>query len=60
MVIRDDIGRNHLEDLGIDGGIILEMHPWKIVWENVNWLHLSQDRVQWRTLENTVMKFQVS
>jgi len=34
--------RNHLEDLGVDGRIILE-----IGWEVVNWIHLAYERVQW-------------
>jgi hypothetical protein len=24
-------------------------------WENVDWIHLAQDREQWRALVNTVM-----
>jgi hypothetical protein len=27
--------------------------------EDVNWIHLARDRVQWRTLVNTVMKLRV-
>jgi hypothetical protein len=26
-------------------------------WKGVNWMHLAQDRDQWRALENTVMNF---
>jgi len=29
-------------------------------WEGVDWMHLAQDRDQWRTVVNMVMKFQVA
>jgi hypothetical protein len=35
-------GRNHFEDLGIDGKII----KWILGWEGVDWMHLSQDKDQ--------------
>jgi hypothetical protein len=28
-------------------------------WEGVDWIHLSQDRDQWRALMNTVIKLRV-
>jgi hypothetical protein len=28
-------------------------------WAVVEWIHQAQDRVQWRTLVNTVMNFQI-
>jgi hypothetical protein len=31
----------------------------EIVWEGVDWLHLAQDRDQWRALVNTVMNLLV-
>jgi hypothetical protein len=31
----------------------------EIGWEGVNWIHLAQDRDQWRALVNTVMNFWV-
>jgi hypothetical protein len=31
----------------------------EIGWEAVDWIHLAQDRDQWRTLVNTVMNILV-
>jgi hypothetical protein len=31
----------------------------EIGWEGVIWIHLAQDRDQWRTLANTVMNLRV-
>jgi hypothetical protein len=31
----------------------------KIAWGGMDWIDLAQDRVQWRTLVNTVMNFQL-
>jgi hypothetical protein len=44
-------GRDHLEDLGVDG---------EIAWKGVDWICLAQDRNQWRGLVNTAMKLQVT
>jgi hypothetical protein len=30
------------------------MDLWKIEWEGVDWMHLAQDRVQWRAVVNTI------
>jgi hypothetical protein len=48
---RKSEGKNHSEDLGGDGEIIIE---WIIGWESVDWIHLAQDRDQWRCLVNMV------
>jgi hypothetical protein len=45
----------HLEDSRVNDKIILKWDL-KISWEAVDWIHLAQDRDQWRTLANTVMK----
>jgi hypothetical protein len=41
--------RNHSEDLGVDGRIILE---WILGWQGVDWIHLAKDRDQWRGIEH--------
>jgi hypothetical protein len=38
---------------------IIEMDVKEIRSEDVDWIHLAQDRDQWRVLVNTVMKFRV-
>jgi hypothetical protein len=37
----------------------IRMDLGEIGWEGVDWIHLAQDRDQWRALVNTVMNFQV-
>jgi hypothetical protein len=47
--------RDHLEDLGIDGRIIL-----KWMWDGgMDWVDLAKYRDRWRALVNTVMNFWV-
>jgi hypothetical protein len=52
-------GTNYLEDLGLDGSIILK---WILKKEdgNVGCTGLAKYRYKWRALVNTVMDFQVS
>jgi hypothetical protein len=38
----------------------IKMHLREIGLEDVDWIHLAQDRDQWRTVVNSVMKLQVS
>jgi hypothetical protein len=33
----------------------IRMNPREAGWEGVDWIHLAQDRNQWRVLVNTVM-----
>jgi hypothetical protein len=51
--------RNHLEDPGIDGRIIL-----KWIFQNWNrgmdWIDVAQDRDRWRVLVNAAMNLRVS
>jgi hypothetical protein len=51
------MGRYHSEHIGTDGRIIKDVRG--IRWESVDWMHLAQDRDQWRALVNTVMNLQV-
>jgi len=50
--------REHLEDLGVDGRIIL-----KCMFEELNdikdWIDLAQERNRWRALGNAVINFGV-
>jgi hypothetical protein len=32
---------------------------WEIQWEDVDWMHLAQNRDQWLALVNTIMNLQV-
>jgi hypothetical protein len=37
----------------------IRMDPREIGWEGVDWIHLAQDRDQWRAVVNMVMNLQV-
>jgi hypothetical protein len=51
---------DHMEDLGVEGEILDWLLGKYIVgWESVDWIHLAQDRDQWRDLVNVVMKIPV-
>ena len=49
--------RDHLEDLSVDGRIILKEVRWG---GDVDWIDLAQDRNRWRALVNAVMNLWVS
>jgi hypothetical protein len=50
--------RDHVEDPGIDGRIILRWIFRK--WDGgINWINLTQDMGRWLVLVNAVMNFQV-
>jgi hypothetical protein len=38
----------HMEDLVIDGRIHIKIDLVGIGWEDVDWIHLGQDKDQWR------------
>jgi hypothetical protein len=38
----------------------IRMELREVCWEGVNWLHLAQDRDQWRAIVRTVMKHRVA
>jgi len=46
--------RQHLEDPGVDGKIILKRIFRKWDWD-MDWIKLAQDRDRWRALVNVVM-----
>jgi hypothetical protein len=53
-------GRDHLEDLSVDGRVTLERDIMEIGWEGVDFIHLAQGRYHWCALLNTLMNLQVT
>ena len=49
---------DYLEDLGIDGMIILKWNI-QIGWDITDWIDLAQDGDKWWAVVNTVMNLQV-
>jgi hypothetical protein len=47
--------KDHLDDLSIDGDSI-QIDPGELRWRWMDWIHLDQDRGQWRALVDVVMK----
>jgi hypothetical protein len=50
---------DHLEDLGVDGRIILKRHFREVGWGGMDWIDLAVDRNRWRALVNAVMYLRV-
>jgi hypothetical protein len=52
-------GRERLEDLGVDGSIVLKLifKKWD---EGMDWIDIVADRVRWRDLVSAVMNFRVA
>jgi hypothetical protein len=48
------MGRDHSEDLGVDGRIILK-YLREIGCDILDWIDVAEDRDRWRALVNTVM-----
>ena len=50
--------KDHLEDVGVDGRIILKwiFRKWN---GGMDWIDLAQDRDRWRTVVNAVMNLRV-
>ena len=44
----------HLEDLGIDGRILLKMEHQEVEWGGMDWIAVSEDRDRRRALVNAV------
>jgi hypothetical protein len=51
-------GKRPIEDLGIDGKIILEWIFGKVC-EGMAWMYRAQDRDRWLALVNTVMNLRL-
>jgi hypothetical protein len=49
--------RNLSEELGMEDNIRMDLT--EIGWQHADWIHLVQDRVQWRAVVNTVMNLRV-
>ena len=52
-------GKNHLEDTGVNGRIILRCILRNCDVGGVDWIDLAQDRDRWRALVNAVMILRV-
>ena len=53
-------GKDHLEDPGVDGRIILRWILMKWDVRGMDWIELVQDRDRWRALVNAVMNLRVT
>ena len=51
--------REHLEDPGVDGRIIIKMDLQEVGCGGMNWIELAQDMDRWRALVNAVMNLRV-
>jgi hypothetical protein len=58
IFIGEPEGKRNLGDLSVCGRIILNESK-GIEWDAVDWIHLAQDRDQWRALVNTSMNLRI-
>ena len=58
VLVGKSTGRNHFEDPGVGGRIILKwmFEKWN---GGMYWINLAQDRDRWRALVNAVMNLRV-
>jgi hypothetical protein len=59
ILARELKGREHFEDLGVDGGAITKDIK-RMVCNGMDWIHLAPDRYLWRAVLNTVEELQAS
>jgi hypothetical protein len=59
VLVREPEGRNHLENPGVDGRIMLKRIFERLGGGDTNWINLAQDRDRWRALVNAVMNLRV-
>jgi hypothetical protein len=48
-----------LKDQGVDGRMGSKWILGRLVWGDVEWIHLAQDRDRWRAVVNAVMNLRV-
>jgi hypothetical protein len=53
--VQNPQGNNYLENLGVDGGIILKWIFKKRIGGGMDWINLAQNRDRWWALVNAVM-----
>jgi hypothetical protein len=51
--------RDRKEDLNVGGRIIIKMGLREMGYSDTDWIQVAQDRDQWLSLVNTVIKLQV-
>jgi hypothetical protein len=52
------VGKNHLEDLDVDGQTLLKLILMK-EWVDMNWIDIGQDKDNWRAFMNTALKLRI-
>jgi hypothetical protein len=48
-----------MDDLGVDGKVLLKWIFKKWEWEGMDWIDLAEDRESWRALGNEVLNLRV-